>query len=100
MSWCGSGLPERFLRRRKLTEVETAETRTFGSAFLRYSPFLAGGQGGCSKGGGRAVKKGIGGTVVAEITSFRPLKRARDDFGLWQPQSRDWGYRIPPAKAG
>jgi len=38
--------------------------------------------------------------VVTEIPFFRPLKRAGDVLALWQPQSRGWGYPMPPAEAG
>ena len=38
--------------------------------------------------------------VAAEVLFFRPLKRAEDVLALWQPQSCDWGYPMPPAEAG
>jgi hypothetical protein len=38
--------------------------------------------------------------VGAAIMLFRPLKRAGDVFTFRQPQSRDCGYRMPPADAG
>ena len=38
--------------------------------------------------------------IVARLLFFRPLKRAGDVLALWRPQSRDWGYPMPPADAG
>ena len=35
-----------------------------------------------------------------EMIFFRPLSRAPDVLTFPQPQSRDWGYPIPPAYAG
>jgi len=36
----------------------------------------------------------------AEIILFRPLKRAGGLLTFPQPQTRDWGYPMPPAVAG
>ena len=38
--------------------------------------------------------------VAAEIMFLRPLKRAGDVLTFRQPQSRDWGHLLSPAKAG
>ena len=38
--------------------------------------------------------------VGAESILFRPLTRAGDVLTLPKPQSRDWGYLMPPAYAG
>ena len=38
--------------------------------------------------------------VVAELLFFRRLTRAGDVLAFPQPQSRDWGYPMPPADAG
>jgi len=46
---------------------------------------------------GQSVTKTSAG---AEIILFRPLKRAGDVLTSPQPQSRDWGYPVPPADAG